>query len=157
MLQGLVCYRFIFHLNCALTDRLSIFFRADASARVTNVKGNRHRSYNHYEEALDAWRQNCRATHHHDVAFVDGTVYSRPQAVEIPQPVNPPPSQHNVVFLPSTPTANRQGPTSTPGSPMKTSKASSSREKSRSASRQPVPDAHLWAVHTRQFIGVAST
>ncbi|KAE9387446.1 hypothetical protein BT96DRAFT_1005108 [Gymnopus androsaceus JB14] len=44
-------------------------------------------------------------------------------------------------------TANRQGPTSTPGSPMKTSKASSSCEKSGSASHQLVPDAHLWAVH----------
>ncbi|KAE9388379.1 hypothetical protein BT96DRAFT_947660 [Gymnopus androsaceus JB14] len=74
----------------------------------------------------------------------------------IPQTVNPPPSQHNVVFLPSTPTRpQRPGTNGTPGSPNKESCPSSSRHGKGRASQ--ATDTRLWAVHTRRFIGVAST
>ncbi|KAE9398414.1 hypothetical protein BT96DRAFT_940190 [Gymnopus androsaceus JB14] len=87
----------------------------------------------------------------------NGTLYSGPHGVGIPQPVNPPPSQHNVVYLPSTQTAHhRQGSTSTPGSSIKPSQEPSNCDKTGSASHKPVPEARLWAVHTRQFVGVAS-
>lgn len=126
--------------------------RTDASGRVTGVKGNRHKSYSTWEEALDGWRQNCRSYHRHGPDFVDGTLF-RPQVQgNIPPPVNPLPSQHNVVFLPSSPLGSSSG---------HSLRSSPSRNLPRprsvgSGSYSSEPTHRHWALRSAGFIGVVS-
>ncbi|KAJ3964658.1 hypothetical protein EV361DRAFT_955740 [Lentinula raphanica] len=69
--------------------------RADASGRVTNVKGNHHKGYKTWAQALEGWKQNCSSYHHHPAGFVDGTPYSPLVRPETPSPMTPPPSRQN--------------------------------------------------------------
>ncbi|KAE9385170.1 hypothetical protein BT96DRAFT_1007291 [Gymnopus androsaceus JB14] len=133
---------------------------SDASGRVSGVKGNRHKSYDSWEEALDGWRQNCRSYHRHPADFVDGTLFCPETTVNVPQATVPPPSQHNVVFLPES--APQASPTtssrpSTPRRPtlLASLPASPSKHSPRATSRSLTAPRH-WAVSYTGFNGVVS-
>ncbi|KAJ3817337.1 hypothetical protein F5880DRAFT_1618369 [Lentinula raphanica] len=72
---------------------------ADASGRVTNVKGSRHKGYKTWAQALEGWKQNCRSYHHHPSGFVEGTKYSPSPRAETPPCMTPPMSHHNREFF----------------------------------------------------------
>ncbi|KAJ3818662.1 hypothetical protein F5880DRAFT_1617171 [Lentinula raphanica] len=111
---------------------------ADASGRVTNVKGSQHKGYKTWAKALEGWRQNCRAYHHHSPGFVDGSPYSPSPRPETPPPVPAPPSCHNVEHLEAHPSAPPQHVSQTPIN--RTSNGH-----------------RYWAIHSTNFIGVVSS
>ncbi|KAJ3751859.1 hypothetical protein EV360DRAFT_89294 [Lentinula raphanica] len=123
---------------------------ADASGRVTNVKGNRHKGYKTWAQALKGWRQNCTAYHHHPPGFVDGTPYSPMVRPETPPSMTPPPSRHNTEHFnaaakPSTKSAAQPSTSSlhTPQHPV----------------RRTATDSHVqyWAIQSPGFVGVVSS
>ncbi|KAJ3730308.1 hypothetical protein C8R42DRAFT_649836 [Lentinula raphanica] len=129
---------------------------ADASGRVVNFKGNRHKGYDTWEQALDGWRQNCQAYHLHPADFVDGTMYTSVSCTdrEEPRPMTPPPSRHNLTDLRA-----RTSPTKTPSRRVPTepsismSSISSSFISGSSNSSSP----NIWAIHSPTFNGVVSS
>ncbi|KAE9387209.1 hypothetical protein BT96DRAFT_1005355 [Gymnopus androsaceus JB14] len=133
---------------------------ADASGRVSCVKGNWYKAYDTWEEALDGWRQNCHSYYCHPADFVDRTLFISETTVNVPEATVAPPSQHNVVFLPaSAPQANSTSsslPSThtmrslSPASPSKLSSRGSASSHSRTALRH-------WAVSTTGFSSVVST
>ncbi|KAJ3817511.1 hypothetical protein F5880DRAFT_1618208 [Lentinula raphanica] len=132
---------------------------ADASGRVTNVKGSRHKGYKTWAQALEGWQQNCRAYHHHSPGMVDGTTYTPSPRPETPPPVTPPPSRHNIERFeakPSTPTK--------PKTPMNRSAnklrppMGTSNEMHAPMGRTPNNSHHqYWAIQSPDFVGVVSS
>ncbi|KAJ3817805.1 hypothetical protein F5878DRAFT_632187 [Lentinula raphanica] len=125
---------------------------ADASGRVTNFKGNRHKGYDTWEQALDGWRQNCRAYHLHPTDFVDGTMYSSVSCTEReePRPMTPPPSRHNISDL----RTGNVSPTKTPFRRVPTEPVTSTPSAS---SRSSELDEYFWAIHSPAFNGLVSS
>ncbi|KAE9384572.1 hypothetical protein BT96DRAFT_1007931 [Gymnopus androsaceus JB14] len=155
---------------------------SDASGRVLGVKGNRHKAYDTWEEALDGWRQNCHGYHCHPANFEDGTLFRPDTTANIPEATVPPPSQHNVVFLSaSDPKASPTGPPR-PSTPRRdparasldvarllqkitisvnqlraSSPASPSKRSSRASTSYSRTTPRHWAVSSADFNGVVST
>ncbi|KAJ3730735.1 hypothetical protein C8R42DRAFT_715400 [Lentinula raphanica] len=73
---------------------------ASAGSRVTRFPNNVHKKYNTYEEALEGWKQYCLSHHRHSDDFISGSIY-QPLPSAIPRSSALPPSQHNVVVVPS--------------------------------------------------------
>ncbi|KAJ3830855.1 hypothetical protein F5878DRAFT_668251 [Lentinula raphanica] len=118
---------------------------ADASGRVTNVKGSRHKGYKSWAKALSGWRQNCRAYHHHPPGFLDGTLYSPSPRPETPPPMTPPPSRHNIEHFQAQPSTQ---------TPMN----HTSDELHPPMSRTPNKSRpQYWAIHSSDFVGVVSS
>ncbi|KAJ3831649.1 hypothetical protein EV361DRAFT_956383 [Lentinula raphanica] len=111
---------------------------ADASGRVTNIKGSRHKGYKSWAQALEGWRQNCRAYHHHPPGFVDGSLYLPSPRPETPPPITPPPSRHNVERFEPGPSAPPQRAAQNPIN--------------RTSNEQ-----RYWAIQSPSFIGVVSS
>ncbi|KAJ3831631.1 hypothetical protein F5878DRAFT_667352 [Lentinula raphanica] len=127
------------HLHMSLS-------RADASGRVTNVKGNRHKGYKTWAQALEGWRQNCSSYHHHPPEFVNGTPYSPITRPETPPPLTPPPSRQNIEYFNATATkpSTPSGPSlNTPQYPMRHTTTQS--------------DVQYWAIRSHGFVGVVSS
>ncbi|KAJ3832542.1 hypothetical protein EV361DRAFT_956648 [Lentinula raphanica] len=111
---------------------------ADASGRVINVKGSRHKGYKSWVQALEGWRQNCHAYHHHPPEFVDGSLYSPSPRPETPPPITPPPSHHNVEHF-----EPRSGGSSQHAPQMPITRSSN--------------EHRYWAIQSRNFVGVVSS
>lgn len=125
-------------------------FRSDASGRVTGVKGSRHKSYDTWEEALDGWRQNCRSYHRHGPDFVDGTLFQPQIQCNIPQAVNPPPLQQNIVSIP------RSLRDFSPKDSFRPSPSRRNTPRPLSAGYSPEFTHRHWALSSAGFIGVVS-
>ncbi|KAJ3816756.1 hypothetical protein F5880DRAFT_1618971 [Lentinula raphanica] len=139
--------------------KIFILPRADASGRVTKVKGSRYKGYKSWTNALHGWRQNCRAYHHHPPGFVDGSLYIPSPRPETPPPMTPPPSHHNVQHFeatsapltPQTPMNRTSTETQPPINRMPTQLRSP-------MSRAPNESRHrYWAIHSPDFVGVVSS
>ncbi|KAJ3963713.1 hypothetical protein EV361DRAFT_956702 [Lentinula raphanica] len=120
--------------------------KADASGRVTNVKGNRHKGYKIWAQALEGWRQNCSSYHDHPPEFVNGTPYSPITRPETPPPLTPPPSRQNIEYFNATATkpSTPSGPSlNTPQYPMRHTTTQS--------------DVQYWAIRSHGFVGVVSS
>ncbi|KAJ3991307.1 hypothetical protein F5050DRAFT_1812698 [Lentinula boryana] len=130
---------------------------ADASGRVTNMKGSRHKGYKSWAKALQGWQQNCRAYHHHPPGFVDGTLYSPSRRPEGPPQITPPPSHHNVQHF-----EVRASTPPTPQTPMNrtTTESEPSINRTPAELRPPMGrtvNHRCWAIHSPDFIGVVSS
>ncbi|KAJ3709700.1 hypothetical protein F5878DRAFT_666586 [Lentinula raphanica] len=111
---------------------------ADASGRVTNVKGSRHKGYKSWAQALEGWQKNCRAFHHHPPGFIDGSIYSPSRRPETPPPMTPPPSRHNVEHFEPEPSAPTQHAAQIP-------------------INRTSNEHRYWAIQSPKFIGVVSS
>ncbi|KAJ3819098.1 hypothetical protein F5880DRAFT_1616768 [Lentinula raphanica] len=133
---------------------------ADASGRVTNVKGSRHKGYKSWAKALDGWRQNCRAYHHHPPGFLEGSLYMPSPRPETPPPMTPPPSRHNVEHFQAQPSTSfaTQTPMNRTSSELLSPLEHSYNHSNPPMGRTPNKARHqYWAIHSSDFVGVVSS
>ncbi|THU98426.1 hypothetical protein K435DRAFT_856665 [Dendrothele bispora CBS 962.96] len=133
---------------------------ADTSGRVVGVKGARHESYDTYDQAEHAWRQNCVSHHIHPVGFVDGTIYVHPPSSTQPRAITPPPAESQFTHSRSPlPNQSEQGTTvprsSTPTSPSR-SRVARAFFGEDSPRREVVPPSsrRRWAIMANGITGV---
>ncbi|KAJ3753282.1 hypothetical protein EV360DRAFT_74641 [Lentinula raphanica] len=74
---------------------------ANVASRVLGYPNNHFKKYKTYAEAMDGWKEYCLAHHKHGPDFVSSMQYEHPSSSPSPSSSIPPPSNHNVVSLPS--------------------------------------------------------
>lgn len=94
---------------------------------------------------MEAWQQHCLAYHRHAPGFVHGSTYSPETPINVPEPVTPRCSHHNVVSAPSPSQAPRSSASGTRAPAFHGSTPSIA--SSGSPIPAPVYRRRAWAVH----------